>query len=67
MKIFMNHYSLFIKIKLFAITLFMAMHGVSGCWIYKAKTKVLSILFCIIHRIPRRRTHARTSSISTNR
>lgn len=27
MKIFMNHYSLFIKIKLFAITLFMAMHG----------------------------------------
>ena len=29
MKIFMNHYSLFIKIKLFAITLFMSMHGVA--------------------------------------
>lgn len=29
MKIFMNHYSLFVKIKLFAITLFMAMHGVA--------------------------------------
>ena len=29
MKIFINHYSLFIKIKLFAITLLMAMHGVA--------------------------------------